>query len=311
MPAEDAYPGDAWDACVSDDGAYHQFGESPPSSIGRVVAFEEIADLLWRQAGAIAVDNFIDAQILYGEDGGVGSRVVRRYDSHIPAPEGANCRDENAGEMWPEYCVGPAAIEPVILAAFDAAIMGEAPRENARRIEAGLLWFYYVSTFKEANSCVAAAKDCDSSWAYYSGGEQIDGGLGLAGVIRGVGEAGVAAHEAIFQGILAVQCWRDLDPGETAEDADLMARAHGQLDRALDHGLALVLGARIAMWAEAGDAAPEHWAFLQVLGPVIDRAAQNVDADLAAELAALFAGTAADFDAARAVEILAGLFPCP
>lgn len=230
-PAADDFPGEGWQACISDDGAWHLAGEETPSSAARVAAYEAIAALLWRNDCIPGPEEFIEAQGIYGEDGGVGSRVSRRYDARIDKPEGADCKAEDAGERWADYCVGPARIEPRILTAFAKGIAGDEPSLQAGRIRSGLLWFYWVSTYKEAFTCATARKDCDSAWAYYTGGKQAsETALGLGGEVAALHPA---IHQAVFDGLLAVRCWRDLDAGEQAGDDALHARALAQLDRAL------------------------------------------------------------------------------
>ncbi|MCA9561687.1 MAG: hypothetical protein KC583_24235, partial [Myxococcales bacterium] len=192
---------------------------------------------------------------------------------------------------------------------FDDGALGNEPSLNAARVEGALLWFLYVSVFKESNTCTGAAKDCDSSWAYYGGGEQADGGLGYAGYVR---ELEPDTHQAVFNGLLAVRCWRDLDDGETAEDLALRDRALAQLDSALDRSLAVILIDRLETFAAAeGQAKADAWAFLEILGPVIDRAARNVDAGAADRLVATWSGRPEDADPAGAIADLEALFPCP
>ena len=235
-PAQDAcpalpddYPGDGWDAC----GAWVLAGDEAPSSAARVAAYEAIADLLWANPCVPTGDDFIAAQGIYGEDGGVGSRISKRYDARVPPPEGADCKAEDAGQRWPEYCVGPARIEPLILGAFQAGIAGEDRAANAAKIRSGLLWFYFVSAYKEAFTCADTKKDCDSSWAYYTGAKQLgDTQLGLAGEVVAAGHA--AIHEAVFNALLGLRCWRELDPEPVATDDALRQRALAQLARALD-----------------------------------------------------------------------------
>ena len=48
---------------------------------------------------------------------------------------------------------------------FVAGSTDETPEVSAAKVEAGLLWFMYVSTHKEGYSCKVLAKDCDSAWA--------------------------------------------------------------------------------------------------------------------------------------------------
>ncbi len=229
---DDDYPGQTWDACVSDDGEWVLAGEETPSSAARVAAYEAIGDLLWRNPCVPGSEDFIAAQGIYGEDGGVGSRVTKRYDAHLTPPQDADCKADDAGERWPDYCVGPARIEPLILDAFEAGIAGEDPSGNAAKVRAGLLWFYWVSTYKEAFTCATTQRDCDSSWAYYTGAKQLeDAQLGLAGEIA---QAHPQVHESVFTALLGLRCWRGLDPDATATDDALHQRALAQLDRALN-----------------------------------------------------------------------------
>ena len=303
---EGHYP-DGWEACISDDGSYHLAGADIPSSAARAAAFEAIADRLWRQDGDPSAEDFALAEADYSESEGVGSRVARRYDSHVARPEGADCKADGAGATWPDHCVGPGRIEPLILAAFDAGIAENEPRENARRVEAGLLWFYYVSAYKEAVTCVAKPKDCDSSWAYYGGGKQRDEELlGLGGLVQA---ADGGTHDAAFDAHLGLRCWRDLDPAELSEDPQLHERALGQLEAALDRALVVVLRERLGLLD--GAEAPEQWAFLEVLGPVADRALRLKDAGAADALRDGWAGGMEGFDAADARSSLDAVLPCP
>ena len=235
--ADDAYPA-GWDACVSDDGTWHLAGEDHPSSAARVAAYEAIGELLWNNECVPSSEDFVTAQGIYGEDGGVGSRVARRYDAHLDKPADADCKAEDAAQKWPDYCVGPAKIEPMILDAFAKGIAGEDPGANALKIRSALLWFYFVSTYKEAFTCADKAKDCDSAWAYFTGGKQEDETqLGLAGEVHALDPA---VHAAVFDALLAVRCWRDLDSAEQAEDDALHQRALAELDRALNRAWEVV-----------------------------------------------------------------------
>ena len=268
-PLSDDYPGASWPECISDEGRYELAGESTPSSAARTAAYEQIAELLWRQQRP-SPEDFIRAELIYAEAEGLQSRVARRYDSHLDKPEGADCSLEDAGERWPAYCVGPAQIDPLIGEAFLQGVMGQAPAQNAKRVQAGLLWFSYVSAYKEANSCAAKAKDCDSHWAYTNGGTQRDEEpLGFGGWAQ---RANPSSYEQLFDAHLAVRCWRDLDAGELAEDMELMSQALAQLDRALDFALTQGLLVELMTLSEAdGEQAEALRAGLAVLGPVLGR----------------------------------------
>ena len=314
--ASDYSPGadDTWDACVSDDGTYTQIEENV-SSIARVGAFEDIAELLWRN-GTPSADDFISARDLYATGEGLDSRVQRREDEHYPPVSDGNggtlsCRDEGVPAMDPQRCAGPGLILPVLNDAFQRGIAGEEPEVNAARIEAALLWFFYISSFKEGTTCATTRKDCDSSWAYYTGGNQVDGGIGLAGYLR---EQVPTAHAEAFNGVLAVRCWRDLDPADAAEDLDMQALALSQLDTAMMYGLSRLLAERLAdMTTSTGAEFDAHWAFLQVLGPVLDREALDRDPTVGAELSSFWAsdGPVDSIEVESVLDQLSTVFPCP
>lgn len=257
---------DMWDPCISDDGAYHRIQESI-STIARVRAFEDIAELLFDPSGRPSPDDYLMARMLYQEDEGLDSRVARRYDPRFEVPEGTDCTQPGTAETHPDYCVGPAVLQPTILDALNEGIEGGGV-VPAARVEAGLIWFFYASTRKEAFSCTTTPKDCDSSYAYYTGGETDRGGIGFA---RYVNDVDPAAHDRAWDALLAVRCWRDLDPAETATDLELRDRARDQLDRAVSYGLAQVVRARLAAMCDAGDGleALYHWTFVRTLAPAL------------------------------------------
>src|SRR5690606_38068524 len=106
------------------------------------------------------------------------------------------------------------------------------------------------------------AKDCDSAYAYYTGGEPALGGMGRGGIgLAGlVAEVDPYAHDRIWDGILALRCWRDLDPAETATDTALRDRARDQVVRALTDGAAAIVAARLRIVAtREGDEQAYHW----------------------------------------------------
>lgn len=300
---------DDWGGCISDDGEYHPI-EATISTIARVEAFEAIADLLFDPTRDASSDDFLAARLVYQEEEGLDSRVVRRYDPHFDAPEGTDCTLPETPAKEPEYCVGPAILQPLLLDAFNAGIMGDAPRAQAARIEAGLLWFLYVSTAKESLTCTEVAKDCDSAYAYYTGGQAARGGIALA---RRIAEVDPYAHDRAWDGLLAVRCWRDLDDAEVAEDAALRDRARGQLDRALLDGLAAIVREEVDRAADTtGDEQAYHWALASTLGRALDRAAREASPSDADVLAAEFAhADPADASAAGIVSALEAVFDCP
>lgn len=272
---------DDWDPCVSDDGRYHRV-EPTISSIARVMAFEEIADLLFTPDADPSSDAFLEARMLYQEDEGLDSRVVRRYDPHFEVPDGTDCTADGVPAMYPDYCVGPAQIQPVILDALNDGIAGTDPRANAARVEAGLLWFFYVSAYKESFSCTTKAKDCDSSYAYYTGGEPARCGIGLG---RYIAEHDPYAHDRAWDGLLAVRCWRDVDDAEVATMLELRDRARTQYDQALIDGVAQILRDRLELVdTTAGETRDYHWAFVQTLASPVLREMEDRDPTEAAAL---------------------------
>lgn len=272
----------AWMPCVSDRGAYARFSTST-STIARVEAFERMHrdPVGGRPLGFFdpardpSFEEFTFARTIYLEPEGLDSRVSRRSDEHYPAPTVNDCRMDAVRMANPDYCVGPARLLPVLTEAFRAGQTGAgaAPsRVHAARIEAALLWFFYVSPYKESQTCATTQADCDSAWAYYTGGAPPDAPTQL-GLARYVAALEPGTHARIFDGLLALRCWRDLDPAPTATDVALRERARAQLDRALTRGVVAVTVARLRALATAtGPEALAHQAFAATLGPLLERA---------------------------------------
>jgi len=313
-PLESDYvPGadDAWDACISDDGEYHRIEDSI-SSTARVMAFEQIAELLFDPTRDPSPTDFFTGRMIYQTDEGLDSRVVRRYDPHYEVPDGTDCALQGVPAMHPDYCVGPAKLSPLIIGALDDGYLGdETPaRAHAARAEAGLLWFLYVSHYKEATTCATKAKDCDSAYAYYTGGAGARGGIGLS---RYVDEVDSYAHGRAWDGLLGLRCWRHLDDAETAADPAMGERARAQYDRAVLDGIAAIVRDRLVRLGEStGDERAYYWAFLRTLGPLLDREGQARSADAADALGAeLTVADPAQVDVAAAIDAIDLLFDCP
>ncbi|MFW5739533.1 MAG: hypothetical protein ACOC1F_04125 [Myxococcota bacterium] len=305
-PRDNGSADDDWPACISDDNTYHQI-QPNISSIARVAGFEEIADQLAFDGSRVPTsEDFIEARLVYLQEEGLESRVVRREDEHYAAaPE--SCRDLTESEQmqYADRCVGSAKIRPILNEAFQQGSEGTDRVRNAARIEAALLWFLYVSTYKEATTCAEVPKDCDSSYAYYTGGEGRSGGLGLS---RYVKERSPQAHDRVWDGILATRCWRDLDnPTGPAQDLAMQQRALDQLDRALLRGMALIVRQRLQNLDCAA-----AWESVKILGPVLDREADARDPSAAAVLRAEVAkDDPASVDVVSATDAIDTLFPCP
>jgi hypothetical protein len=313
-PAPTDYAPDAmdmWAACVSDDGDYHRI-EPVISSEARVAAFERVADLLFDPTADPSADDFLAARLIYQEDQGIDSRVVRRYDPHFSVPDGTACTAPGVAAMFPDYCVGPGYLSPMILDEFAAGATGsgsEPARVHAGRIEAGLLWFFYVSSYKESLTCTTKPKDCDSAYAYYTGGAQAGMGTGLSARVRAVSPE---ADGRAFDGFLGLRCWRDLDPAAMASDLERRDWARGQFDRAELDGVAAILRARLVSLCDlTGPELAYQWAFIQTLGPVLSRdASERSSADAAVLDAAWSASTPTEFDMAALLGALDALYPC-
>lgn len=298
-------PTDGWAACVSDGGEYVRFDPSI-SSIARVAAFEDIARLLRFGTSQIpTAQDFVDARLLYAAPEGIESRISRREDEHYP-PAAKQCQDMTDAELVAnrDRCVGPAQIRPIVNAAFADGAKGIEPKANAARLEGAFVWFLFVSVYKESRSCATAPKDCDSSWALYSGGEPKGSVKGFGRYVRA---RDTGAHEAMWNATLGVRCWRDLDnPTGPSTNAAMHDRATQQLDRALHRALAAVVKQRVR-----ARACHETWAGTQILGRVLLRDARLRDASRAAVLEGEIAKGAAAVDEAALLAALKALFSCP
>jgi hypothetical protein len=330
-PRDSASANDDWPVCISDDNAYHPFDASI-STVARVAAFEQIATLLFT-GGVPTSQDFIDARVEYNQTNGLASRVQRREDEHYPpatwdedgngTPEPYTCQQlaafpdaEAALAANADRCVGPATLSPILEAAFtvgqDDASTALEKRIAAARIEGALLWFFYVSNHKEAMTCTNTPVDCDSSFAYYTGGDPRESGKGMARYVRALDPE---THDRIWDGILAVRCWRDLDnPTGVATDLEMRDRAVTQMDRAALRGVALVLRDKTADFAAEADAEAKQaiWELVRVLGPALDRDATIRDAAEAATLRGELGETdPAQVDSAAITAALDALYPCP
>lgn len=331
QPRVNSSADDSWPACISDMGPYTLVDKSP-STIARVVAYETIGALLWGKDDPSPAD-FTAARNEYVLAEGLESRVVRREDLHYPPIPMAEwdpqveadkqCTVPALATKYATRCVGPALMQPLIDAEFAAGQAGEGdPNVHAARIHAALLWFLYLSPYKEANTCATVApKDCDSAWAYYTGGEAIDAGIGMAPEVEALSPN---AHARIHDGIMAVRCWRDIaqDMGMyplldtlPADQQDLFAQGWEQLDQGLHRGFAVIVRDHMAQYVDAscsdGDTAA-LWGFLAVAGPVLDREASERDPARAKLLADLWAADGPGPDeVAAGITALDAIFPCP
>lgn len=323
--AGDYTPGgeDDYAACVVDDGKYHLVADTP-SSIARVEAYEAVRSML---AGSPDADAFTEARSKYAEDEGLESRLLRREDLHFPpVPEAdwqpgvdpdKQCTVESNVEKYPDRCAGPGKIAPLLNDAFSSGQTGSGtPEVEAAKIDAALLWFLYLSVFKEASTCFSSAeKDCDSSWAYYTGGTGRESGMGLS---RRVRDISVIANDGVWNGFAAHRCLREHYPQsdyETFDDlpreaTDLLEQARQQLEHGLTYAWSRVVRARLEEQASmCATQAEANWAWLQIAGPVLDHEAR---ARGGYDLQELWTGPMPDAEmVTAAVANLDAVFACP
>ncbi len=306
-PRDNASANDTWPACISDGNEYIKFDPNI-SSIARVNAFQQIGELLgFGGLKSPTPQDFLDSRVIYSQEQGIESRVVRREDEHYsPAPK--LCRDMTPEEQaqYPDRCVGPVRIRPILNTAFEAGIKGEQPVLNAARIEAALLWFLYISIYKESTSAASNVLDVDSMWAKYTAGEPRENPVALAKYIQSRSQE---AHDRIWDGLLAVRCWRDLDNSAgISMDPVMHERARAQLDRALIRGMALIVRQRVQLVSSCEAA----WESVEILGGILLREAEARDPEQAGIfLEEISRRRSALVDKAKLTAAIDALFPCP
>jgi hypothetical protein len=318
-PQEDDYEpgiGGRWAGCSSDSDTWTRFEDSV-STIARIDAMEAMALLLWENPAVPSPEDFLRARELYAADEGLGSRVARREDEHEPPAvdaqgQPARCRDEGIPALNPARCPGPGVMVPAINDAFERGIRGESPRVQAARIEGLLHWFLVLSTHKEAKTCTEVRRDCDSSWAYWSGGSQpADPPRGLA---RAIDEATDLGWRRTWDAVLAVRCWRENDTAELATNLALRDEILLQMDRGLHFGLARLVSFRMDRWAQADAAGREAaWGAIRWIAEPLAREAGRLGLAPAPVIrAALDGPMPTDEAAARAfLDAITTAFPCP
>lgn len=302
--------GSRFPACISDDGTYHPINADVPSN-ARIAAVVEIGKLLHFDGKALpSPQDFADARALYTQPEGVDSRVQRREDIHFP-PATLNgvptaCKDltdaERAG--FPERCAGPVKLIPLLNDAFMQGEAGADPRVAAARVEAALLWFLWLSFYKEADGCFSDPGQCDSTSAYWGGQQDVSATpLGYGATVRPLSEE---SFQRGWDAVLAVRCAKDLADSKSADAARAKTDALAQVDRVNNHALALILRQRLTtLPCEAA------YAFIQVLGPQLDAPLRARDATAADQLKALLQAPLATFDAKQVETLLADHFGCP
>ena len=313
-PRFNASTNDTWPACISDKGTFVLIGASAPASDSRSVAFDSIATKLWRRATPPMAADFTSARDDYSIMQGIGSRVARRQDVHYPELPGDDkfaCSDPTTAAMNPDRCYAPARLKPILDDAFAMGQAGTKPQVQAARIEAALLWFFYLSVSSEIWTCsFDDIEDCDAAWGYYGGARDRSQPIGLGAYIKALDQA---TYDRGYDAILAIRCWRDLDSAMPSVCKSFYDRTQAQMDKPLTRGMALILRDRLGKLSTlTGEAQEAALTFINLMGGFLDRAARSVDPARADALKAQTQATmAANVNVTAAQAAIDALFPCP
>jgi hypothetical protein len=314
-PRDAASAGKRLPACVSDSGKYTPINPDVPSN-SRIAAVEAVLRLL--KVGADEVPSasaFDDVRVLYTQPEGLDSRVSRREDIHFAEVEIAGikrqCRDLTPAELqlYPDRCAGPVKVVPLINDALREGAAGNAPRVQAARIEAAMVWFMWLSLYKESQGCYADPKQCDSTSSYWGGNQDVN--AAPTGYGRYVKTLSEESYKRGWDAVLAIRCAYDYFVSSAPEPADfptVREKAREQVDRVNNHALALILRARLGKI----QCDPAAFAFVRTLAPVLNVVAKAKDPAKASELAAeLSKAAATDVNVGNVDAILSELFGCP
>ena len=312
-PRDNMSMNDIWPACISDDNTFHLLGASAPPSAARVAAFESVGPSLWAKATLPETTAFVAAATAFGATDGLAAQLVGLQDPHYPQLQNADTCAANASS-YPDRCAGATKLLPVFTDAMQAGKNGSGTHVAASRLEAVLLWSFYLSAMSDSATCsLTSSVDCDSQWSDVTGGKGRDQVTGLSGYVS---KLGLESKDRIVDGTLAVRCWRDFTSAGNPRD-DMFNFARQQLDRALLHGLALVARQRFSqLGCATGQFQEGHFQFVKILVGLLDRASRTGDPSRAAKADVLKtqinAATAAAVDVAAAVAALDALYPaCP
>jgi hypothetical protein len=313
-PRDRASAGTRLPACISDDNVYHPINPDVASN-SRIAAFEQVLSMLKVGTPQVPTAADFDAvRVLYTQPEGLDSRVQRREDIHYPPVviDGVakECRDLTPAQqaMFADRCAGPAKVVPILNDAFRRGGAGESPKLQATRIEAALLWFMWLSFYKESQGCYADPKQCDSTSSYWGGNQ--DRGAAPTGYGRYVRALSEESYQRGWDAVLAIRCafehsQKSPVPGDLPE---VIEKARVQADRINNHALALILRDRIRQL----DCDPTAFTFVQILGPVLDVVARAQDPARADALRAEFAKPdAQSLNRALLERELGALFGCP
>lgn len=306
--------GDTWPACVSDNGSFPFIGGSAPASAARTAAFEAISARLWNNSNPLTTDDFLNARNDYSVMEGIGSRVARRQDVHYPEIPGDDkfaCADLTVAAKYPNRCFGPAQLKPIIDDAFQKGLMGQSARVQAARLEASLLWFFYLSILSEIwTSSFDDIVDVDASYGYWNGAQPRDMPMGLGKIVRSLGQE---TYDRGMDAVYATRCWRDIDKALPYTNAMYYNLAQQQNDKAMTRGMALILRDRFGqLGCSTGAQQQANLEFVRLMGGFLDRAARAIDATKADQLKTQWsAQSAAGVNVATAQQLIDQLFPCP
>ena len=307
-----------WPMCAKIDASPNKWvlkGMEQPPATARSIAFESMAKKLW-DAKKIDSNAFIAARDEYSIAEGLASRVGRRQDVTYPETPGDDkfaCANQGIPAMYPDRCAGPAKLKPIIDDAFVKGIAGTKQVVQAARIEAALVWFFYLSMTSEVWTCsFDDITDCDAAAGYYTQTSARDMPAGLA---KYVFAQGPETHNRIYDALLAERCWRDVDDKLPMDPQykTLYDRAQAQLNKATLRGEALILRERIGrIGCLTGEAQEAQIEFVKIIGGLIDHGAALLDATTAATLKAYTSAPKTDAPSIAAAQAaIDKIFNCP
>ena len=311
-PRDPASKGTRLPLCISDDNTYHPINPDVPSN-SRIAAVEQLGKLLKFDGSGVPTPNdFVQARILYTQPEGLDSRVQRREDIHFPEATVGGvvkaCRDMTAAERAPfaDRCAGPEKLIPLINDALVKGAAGTTPTLQAARIEAAMVWFMWLSFYKESQGCFGDPGQCDSTSSYWGGQQDVNAPpLGYGRMIRAYSEE---SYRRGWDAVLAIRCAYDYTVAQPAalDLAAVKEKARDQIDRMNNHALAIFVRSKVSVLP--CDAPYEA---VRLLGPVLDVVARAKDPAKADKLKAEFAKSAVQIDRDMVLSMLDDLFGCP
>jgi hypothetical protein len=257
-----------------------------------------------------------EVQDLFAAKGGVGEWLRAVQDpsaDEIPMGTPTSCLDEKIAAQYPARCVGSSVLVPEIQKNL-SAVFGAPILDEASALSGYLLCAGYLAIRFEAWACSQGlGSACDGSWAFYNVASPRRTWAGFAGFTTEF-PGGQTTDDRIFDGLLALQCWRDVDRAVPPARSDLLGAAMRQLDFGLQHALAA--NVHIDLTASAcqnsqSEGLPLSTA-LNAMAMCLVPAAKERDAALGRQLEQMLsAASTSGVDPVALGNLLDALFPCP